>query len=463
MQRLLVDSHAHLDFPDFREDLDAVLDRARGAGVGFVLSVGTDLPSSRRNLQLARRFDPVSASIGFHPHNARDATAGALADLESLARDGAVALGEIGLDFFRDRSPRDVQRKVFRAQLQLASRLELPVILHSRNAWQETFAILSDEPRPKGGVVHCFSEGPDAAAQALSLGLSLSFAGPLTYPKARLARTTAASVPPGRILLETDSPFLTPHPHRGRRNEPAYVLEVAKAQAELHGMTLEDLAAVTTANCRALFGMGPPIPPSRIAYGIRDSLYLNLTNRCTARCIFCARTRHPHVAGHNLELPAEPTVAEVMAALREARPERYREVVFCGYGEPTLRLDVVLAVGKALKAQGHAVRLNTNGTANLIHGRDVTGELAAVVDEISVSLNAQDAATYNRICRPEMEERTWPGLLDFIERIRKRVTGVTCSIVEGVEGVDAEACRNLAERLGVKFRKRFFQPKASQS
>jgi len=457
MKPLLVDSHAHLDFPDFAGDLDEVLDRAFDAGVRYVLTVGTDLASSKRCMEIARSRERVRFSVGIHPHEASEAGAENLKALEALGAKGASAIGEIGLDYYRNRSPREDQRASFRAQLELAGALDLPVIIHSRNAWEETLEILSAAPPSGGGVVHCFSGTPEQAREALSLGLHISFAGPITYPKARDTRETASSVPVERLLVETDAPFLAPQIRRGKRNEPALVTEVARVQAELHGLSVPDLASATTLNARTLFGIGPPIPPGKIAYAIGDSLYVNLTNRCTARCVFCARETAPTVAGHDLLLPAEPTVEEVMEAVRLADPTRFKEVVFCGYGEPTLRLEAVTRIGRALRKRGHRVRLNTNGHAGLIHGRDVTAEIAEAVDDLSVSLNAQDAKTYGLVCAPVFGEETHAAILEFVKPARGRFASISLSAVKGVNGVDIEACRRLAEAMGVDFRERAYR------
>ncbi len=454
-----IDSHAHLDFPAFDGERDAVLRRARDAGVGAVLTVGTDLEATKTCLEIASRFENVRASAGIHPHEAGQASPAALSDLEALARGGAAAVGEIGLDYYRDRSPRDLQQRAFRDQLDLASRLDLPVIIHTRQAWEDTIGILRQHPPPKRGVIHCFSGDADEAAEALALGFHLSFAGPLTYTNARKARKAAASVPLERLLIETDAPFLAPQSRRGKRNEPAFVTEVARVQARLHGVSPEDAGRVTSLNARTLFGLGPPVPPERIAYPIRDALYVNLTNRCTNRCRFCPRETRPVAGGHELALPAEPTVQEVLAAVSGAHPDRYREVVFCGFGEPTLRLDAVIDVGKRLREKGLHVRLDTNGTANLVAGRDVTPALASAVDEVSVSLNAHDAATYARLCRPSFGEGTFEAVVDFATSARTRIGNVTLSIVGGQDGVDEEACRRIAEEAGARFRLRPYKGK----
>jgi TatD DNase family protein len=255
----LFDSHAHLDFADFDGDVDGVLQRARSAGVAGVIAVGSGrgLESRTAAVALAARYPDVWATVGLHPHDATLADAAAVAALRELAaRPRVVAVGEIGLDYHYDHSPRPRQRDAFTAQLRLARELRLPVVIHTREADDDTLAILRAEGVPHGCVLHCFSGGERLARAGLELGLHLSFSGILTFPKADELRAVARQVVPlERTLVETDSPYLAPVPHRGRRCEPAYVVHTARRLAELHGRTLEDVARVTTRNTRELFGL----------------------------------------------------------------------------------------------------------------------------------------------------------------------------------------------------------------
>ena len=250
----LFDTHAHLHFPEFAGDLAGVLARARAAGVRRMLTIGTDVETSRAAVALAGGEADVWAAVGIHPHEAASADAAVLAELERLAAaDRVVAIGETGLDFFRDRSPRDAQARAFRAQLALARRLGKPVVVHCRDAHAETLAILAEAPvGDTGGIMHCFSGDLDVARRCLELGLLISLAGPVTYPKARALPDVARVVPADRLVVETDCPFLPPQAHRGKRNEPAWLALTAARVAELRSEPLEDLAARTTANARAL-------------------------------------------------------------------------------------------------------------------------------------------------------------------------------------------------------------------
>jgi TatD DNase family protein len=259
----LVDTHAHLDFRHFDADRQAVLERASAAGVSKILTVGTDVPSSRRAVALAAKHDAVYAAVGMHPHDAKKLSGEALAELRTLARHPrVVAVGEMGLDFFRDRSPRDMQRKAFQAQLAWSAKMGKPVIIHDRDAHSEVMSVLESWAGGfKGsplegrlGVLHTFSGDRAMAERAIELGFYISISGPVTYKNADQLVEVVRHVPLDRLLVETDCPFLTPHPYRGRRNEPAYVRLVAERIATLRGMVFEDLAKTTTANAERLFG-----------------------------------------------------------------------------------------------------------------------------------------------------------------------------------------------------------------
>jgi TatD DNase family protein len=251
----LFDTHAHLHFPDFAGDLDAVLSRARAAGVTRIVTIGTEVPTSNAAIAIADREPDVWAAVGVHPHDAAAADDAVLAEIERLARSPRViAVGEIGLDFFRDLSPRDAQARVFTHLLGVARRVGKPAIVHCRDAHEETLAILeSERVRDVGGIMHCFSGDREIARRCLDLGLLISLAGPVTYPNARALPDVARFVPADRLVVETDCPFLPPQPYRGRRNEPAYVTITATRVAELRGEPLDRLAAQMSHNARALF------------------------------------------------------------------------------------------------------------------------------------------------------------------------------------------------------------------
>ncbi|MFZ5916613.1 MAG: TatD family hydrolase [Chloroflexota bacterium] len=260
---MLIDTHAHLDFEPFDADRQAVLERAWQAGVEAIVTIGTDLETSRAAVALAESDTRIYATVGFHPHDAKSADETALAEIEELARQPrVVAVGEIGLDFYRDRSPRSVQRRVFEQQLHIAARVGKPVVIHDREAHAETLASLrqwaaeTTAARPEfRGVLHCFSGDLAMARAATGLGFLIGVDGPVTYHNARQLPAIVQALPLDRLLVETDAPFLTPHPHRGQRNEPAYVRLVAGKIAQLKNLTLDDVARATTVNARALFAL----------------------------------------------------------------------------------------------------------------------------------------------------------------------------------------------------------------
>jgi TatD DNase family protein len=255
----LFDTHAHLHFPEYAGDRAEVLARARAAGVRGMVTIGTDVTASEAAIALAGEEPDVWASVGVHPHDAAAAGEASLAEIERLARaPRVVAVGEIGLDFFRNHSPRDVQIDVFRRQLELARRVALPVLIHCRDAHAETLAILAEaRVGEMGGIMHCFSGDVEVARRCLDLGLLISLAGPVTYRNARALPEVARFVPADRLVLETDCPFLPPEGHRGKRNEPAHLGLTAARVAALRGEAIERVAAATSDNARALFRLAP--------------------------------------------------------------------------------------------------------------------------------------------------------------------------------------------------------------
>jgi len=253
----LFDTHAHLHFPDFDADRAEMLARARQAGVTRILTIGTEVPTSRAALALAEHEADVWAAAGVHPHDAADAGAETIAEIEHLASAArVVAVGEIGLDFFRNLSPRDAQERVFRELIGVARRVRKPVVVHCRDAHAEVLAILAEERVAEvGGIMHCFSGDVAIARRCLDLGLLVSLAGPETYPNARALPDVARFVPSDRLVIETDCPFLPPQGYRGKRNEPAYLVLTAARVAELRGEPVEELGRCASDNARRLLGL----------------------------------------------------------------------------------------------------------------------------------------------------------------------------------------------------------------
>ena len=450
----LVDTHCHLDFPDFRDDLDEVIDRSRAAGLTRMVVPGTNVKSSQKAIDIAGKYHEVFASVGIHPHEADKVTGFDVSRLRDLAtgNDKVVAVGEIGLDHYKGYSDRGNQMRLFRDCVKLAKELDLPVILHNREAGRELLSVLKqDEFNTMRGVIHCFSGDQEFLREILAMDYYVSFAGNITYEKAQDLRDLAKDVPLERLLLETDSPYITPAPKRGKRNEPGNVLYLLDVYSEIYGMSQEAIAEATTANADSLFRLGTD-KQNTYAYQIRDSLYLNVTYRCTNRCNFCTRDVSDYVQGYDLRLDKEPTYDELILAMGNVA--KYREVVFCGFGEPTLRLGTIKQIGSYVKNKGVRVRLTTNGEANLIYGRKIAPELAGSVDRVSVSLNSPDSQTYMHLCRPVFGDDTYGAILDFITECKEAglEVEITCLDVVGEEGV--EKCRRIAEERGAEFRLR---------
>ncbi len=436
----------------FDADRDAVIERAMHSGVESFIAVGSDLEHVQKCLELSETYDSVYASVGIHPHDAKEFTDDVYSSLrEWSTKKKVVAIGETGLDYHYDHSPREVQRKVFGKHLELAGETGLPAIIHSREAKQDTLSILQESSITKG-VMHCFSGDMDMAEQVMAMGLYISIAGPVTFQKSSRLREIAQAVPDDYLLIETDAPYLSPEPFRGKRNEPAYIRHTATVIAGLRGISFEDLARITTLNARRLFGIGTNIDKAAIAYKIRDSLYLNITNRCSNKCSFCIKFHSDYVKGHKLRLDHEPAEEEIIAAV--GNPSDYKEIVFCGFGEPLYRLELVKKISSWIKEHGGKVRINTNGHANLIHKRDIIPELKGLVDRMSVSLDAHDQETYDRICRP-LYRNSFGDVIDFIREAKKVLPEVQATVVD-MQGVDLEKCREITGSLGVPLRVRSF-------
>lgn len=260
----LIDTHCHLNFHKYNDDRDAVLQRAKDTGVNRVIIPAIDLESCQEAIDLSDQYDAIYTAVGIHPNSTIDFDETMLhAIREWSSHEKVVSIGEIGLDYYWDKSPKDIQRKAFERQLELASELELPVIIHNREASNDVLDVLEswvttlpDSLKNRPGVLHSFSAPPEIADRALAIGFYLGFTGPITFKKADDLRDIAATVPLNRILVETDGPFLTPHPYRGKRNEPAYVQYMTEKLAELHHISFDEMAQHTTSNAETLFNFG---------------------------------------------------------------------------------------------------------------------------------------------------------------------------------------------------------------
>jgi TatD DNase family protein len=445
----MIDTHAHLDFSQYDSDRDRVIKEGLEQGLEAVVNIGVDLETSQKSIELAEKYERVYATVGIHPHDSKDAPGDYLDRLEKLAaHEKVVAIGEIGLDYYRDHSPRDTQRRFFKEQLALAKKLDLPAVVHIREAVDDAFHILDDAGVGKG-ILHSFPGDEKQANRGAEKGFFISFAGPITYPRSDKVNV-AASLPLSKIVVETDAPYLTPQAFRGKRNQPLYVKYVIEKLAEIFKpYTFKDIERITSHNARRVYRL-PLDKTPKIVYKIRNSLYINLTNRCSCNCYFCPRSGSTDgfVSGHYLFLRAEPTVEEVLKAV-ESEPG-FDEVVFCGLGEPTLRLKELTAIAESLKARGHKTRLNTNGHGSLINKANVVPGLVGKIDKVSVSMNAADAETYLKICKPDFGADSYPAMLNFAAGCKKAGIETAVSAVD-IPEVDIGACRKKASDLGMQF------------
>lgn len=446
----LIDTHCHIEMDAFDKDREDVLKRARDSGVEGIITIGSDYKSNLDNLSLISKYDFLYASVGIHPHDAMDFNDNIFNDIIEWAKmDKVIAIGETGLDYHYEHSSKGVQKDVFRRHLELSRITGLPVIIHSREAKEDTLSILKDYSGITNGVFHCFSGDIAMAERAMEMGFYISFSGTITFKNARKILDVVSYVPDDYLLVETDAPYLAPEPYRGKRNEPSYMIHTVERIAVLRGVSPDDIARITTLNAQRLFRIGK-LPGGKIAYKIRDNLYLNITNRCTNRCSFCVKFHSDYVKGHNLRLTHEPSEEELKAAIGD--PTRYKEVVFCGYGEPLIRLDTVKAIAQWIKERGGRVRINTNGHGNIINRRNILPELKGLVDSISVSLDVHDEDTYNRICAPAFKNAFREVLL-FIKDAKQYIPDVQITVID-MEGVDLEKCRDIAHELDVRLRVR---------
>jgi len=363
---MFIDTHAHLFYPNFQDDLDEVIERAKDAGVDYILVPATDIITARQTISLAEKYDIVYGAVGIHPHETKEWDENLLKEIEELASyEKILAIGEIGLDYYYDFSPKEKQIEAFKAQIELALKLNKPIIIHNRESDSDLMEII----RPDCGSglkaqFHCFNSSLDDARELIKMHHFISFTGNITFKKADTLREILSHISLEHLLLETDSPFMTPEPNRGKRNEPAYVKNVAEKVSEVFKLSLEEVGRITSYNAFRIFSLGVK-PKTSFTYQIGESLYINITNRCNADCNFCRRKEDAVIRGYNLKMSKnEEPEAEVF--IKEiGDPLKYKEIVFCGYGEPTIRWETVKEIARYVKNNGGSTRLDTNGHGSL--------------------------------------------------------------------------------------------------
>ena len=449
---MLIDSHAHLFLDNFKNDLDEVIRRAKNAGVGNIIVPATDIPTSKQAIALADKYDFIYAAVGVHPHDSKDWDDNFIDEIRTLAsHPKVVAIGEIGLDYFYDFSPREKQLAAFEAQIKLALELGKPIIIHNRESNDDIMEFARKyKTTALKAQYHCFAGTVENARELVEMGHFISFTGNITFKKADSLREIVKNVDTENMLIETDSPFLTPVPHRGKRNEPAYVKLTAERIAEIHNLTVKDVERTTSYNVHKLFGIGEK-PMLSYTYKIGESLYINVTNRCNADCVFCDRKGEAVIKGYNLKMSKNEEPEPEVYINEIGDPANYKEIVFCGYGEPTIRWNVVKEVAEYVKSKGGKTRMNTDGHGNFINKRDITPELKDVIDTVSISLNSVNPEQYSKLMRVDKELHA--EMLDFAKKA-KNFSHVVMSIV-GLSSVDTEKAKEyVTEQIGVDFRER---------
>lgn len=450
---MFVDTHAHLFFDNFKDDIDEVINRAAQNDIDYIIVPATDIKTAKESIALSEKYKQIYATVGVHPHDTKDWDDTLIKEIEELTKHPkVVGIGEIGLDYYYDFSPKEQQIKAFKAQLDLSLKLELPVVIHNRDSDEDMMKIIQDYcGTGLKAQFHCFNASLEDAIEFMRMNYFISFTGNITYKKSDSLREILKSVNLNHLLLETDSPFMTPVPFRGKRNEPANVKYVAQQIADVHKLSIEDVGRITSLNTFRFYGVGSP-PETSFTYKIHNSLYINVTNRCNADCTFCRRKEDPYLVGYNLgmkksqEPPAETYIKEI------GDPKMYNEIVFCGYGEPTIRWDVVKKIAAYVKSNGGKTRLNTNGHGNVINKKDITPEMKGLIDTISISLNSYDPKQYAELM--QVSEEYFTEMKNFARSAKKYVNRVVMSIVS-LDEVEVEKSRKLVEdEIGVEFRVR---------
>jgi len=445
------DTHCHLCDAAYAADLGEVLDRAAGAGVTGVLVPGTCVASSRGAVELAGRVPWVRAAVGIQPGSAAARWGEDLAAIRRLLPSPVIAaIGETGIDLhYPDGPPAAAQEELFERHIEMAEAFGLALVVHSRDAGDRVLGILGRD-RPFPVILHCWTGGGEEALAAAAAGYRIGLAGPLTYPANRRLRDLAARLPRDRVLAETDGPYLPPVPLRGRRNEPAYVVRVVEAVAAAWGTPLGEAAGTLMENSLETLGLGSR-RPTDLVYRLQGRIYMNITGLCPNACRFCIRDRADGIGGYRLAHGAEPDAGRLRRIVGLLEPGECDELVFCGYGEPTMRPELLRELASSSSARGFRVRLNTNGLCLERMSRERTLGMLAPFDSVSVSLNASGPEEYAEICRPG-SPTAWENLLAFI-RLARGVCSVRATAVR-LPGLDMARVRALAGELGVGFMER---------
>lgn len=421
----MIDSHCHLNLEQFDDDRDEVIARALGDGVSAIVNIGYDRESARQTVELLERFPFFYGVVGVHPHDADTCDDSLVEGIKGyLEHPRVVGVGEIGLDFYRDHSPRDTQRHVFKRMIRLARDRDYPIVIHCRDAFDEVVETLAGEASHYTGIFHAFAGSEDQVKRVLDLGFHVGIGGVLTYRNSSLAKTLRA-IPLDRMVLETDSPYLTPHPWRGRRNEPSYVTHVARAVADIKKVSQAEVAHATTENLYAALAIGENLRP-RGVYRVGQTVYIQTTSG----------------------LP------EGLEGFEGG--EDVDEAIICGFGDPLDDLDRVTRVARWAADKGWRVRVNTSGLGNVTAGRDVTTDLAEFVDEVVVPFYGTTASQHERMALAGVDDAAFAAMGDFVKHAAKAGMDAVCEFIAAPK-FKAEPCREFARTLDAQYDIRMYR------
>ncbi|MBD3277423.1 MAG: radical SAM protein [Candidatus Aegiribacteria sp.] len=411
---------------------------------------GIDPQTSRLAADLSGEFPSIFASAGIHPNLTGIDSSGSMGEVaDLLVEPGVVAVGETGLDFYRMTIPKEVQKSSLRKHLEMAEAFGMTLIVHSRGAEAEVLEQLGDNVEVPV-IMHCYTGPDEVACAAARRGWFIGFAGPLTYKKNGYLRELAGSLPPDRILAETDSPYLSPEPVRGVRNEPSNLVYIAETLAAVMDLELDSTAKILRRNALEAFQLGGN-RRTDLVYRLYGNIYMNITGKCDNSCRFCIRQRTDGLGGYYLRHHSDPEPERLRSIIDLLTVHPGEELVFCGYGEPTMRPALLEELAGRASRKGFTVRLNTNGTCLTRMSADRASEMLAHFDKVSVSLNASCRDEYRELCRPG-DPRAWDELLRFVE-LASEISSVRATAVR-YPGIDTKAVKRLARRLGLTFRTR---------
>ena len=416
----MIDSHCHINLNHFADDLETVIEHALIDGVRGMLNIGFDPETARETIELVEKYPFIFGVVGCHPHDAQsldDEFEAMIRDF--LTHDRVIGIGEIGLDYYRDLSPQEVQNDVFRRMIRLGREQSVPIVIHCRDAFQDVVSALKEESDHHRGIFHAFAGTPEEAQQVIDLGFHIGVGGVVTFQNSQLSRTLE-TVPVESIVLETDSPYLTPSPYRGKRNEPAYVSHVARAVASIKGVTPGEISRISDENfCKAM-GLSPGMLPGPV-YRLENTVYI-----------------------HSAALSSD------QLDVLDTFGDDVEGMVLCGLDDPLAGLDSALALAARGREKGWHVSINTDGRGSHLAERDVAPELADAVDEIVVLFHGTTSAQHDRTMGTSYGADGFEIMKDFVR----------CSVAAGMTTVcefiatpkfSPEPCRELAKALGAQY------------